>query len=474
MTETTFYIGSDVSKGYADFAFFDREGRSAHPDKTLDDTPRGHEQFLEILQDLREESPEATFLIGVESTGGLERNWLELFSGIDWIDQENVYQINPNLICRFKKTDLHSVSTDPISARAIADYLRAGLRVEDEPFDPKEEGLRTRARLLLKKIDHKQELKNVFQKVLMQVHPQLVSAARGDIPLWLFRVTSRYPTASHLAQADPNDLADIPYVTHSKGRKLVEEAESSVAGRTDPATAASMRELAEDLLGLCEKIKKRKKEIHRQLEGDPGLEMMKTIPGIAEWSAAVLRLEIGPIHRFPTPEKLVAFSGLDPLYDQSGDDTDQEGISKQGSTRIRRILYPCVQNAVQKNPPIKNFYDRLHGKGKEHLVAMTACMRKLLCIVYACWVKQEAFDPTYEERLKKEIEEKRKESSEGEGQQGEKKEQVEQIDLSAPVSRKEAKKRKERKEQQEQKKEAQPQESVSSRMRGQRASEEGG
>ena len=41
--------------------------------------------------------------------------------------------------------------------------------------------------------------------------------------------------------------------------------------------------------------------------------------------------------------------------------------------RVRAMLYSCVRNAVQYNPPIRAFYHWLRERGKHHMVAMTAC-----------------------------------------------------------------------------------------------------
>jgi hypothetical protein len=65
---------------------------------------------------------------------------------------------------------------------------------------------------------------------------------------------------------------------------------------------------------------------------------------------------------------------------------------------------------------------------------MTACMRKLLCIAYGCWSKREAFDPTYEKRIKEQKTE-RDENSGEDGPNGR------PLDLDAPISRTEAKRR---------------------------------
>jgi hypothetical protein len=68
------------------------------------------------------------------------------------------------------------------------------------------------------------------------------------------------------------------------------------------------------------------------------------------------------------------------------------------------------------------------------MLAMTACMRKLLCIAYGCWSKGEAFDPTYEKRIKAEKTDRSDACSEED-------QKDRPLDLNAPISRTEAQRR---------------------------------
>ena len=52
-----------------------------------------------------------------------------------------------------------------------------------------------------------------------------------------------------------------------------------------------------------------------------------------------------------------------------------------GRGRVRRGLYMPTLSAVQHNSVLGAFYRRLVEKGKPHHVALTAAMRKLLCLL---------------------------------------------------------------------------------------------
>ena len=50
---------------------------------------------------------------------------------------------------------------------------------------------------------------------------------------------------------------------------------------------------------------------------------------------------------------------------------------------MRSALYMAAVAASRWNPVIREFYQRLIKSGKKPKVALTACMRKLLCILNA-------------------------------------------------------------------------------------------
>lgn len=430
-TEDRSYLGIDVSKGYADFCLMGADG-AVWKETVLDDTDRGHTALRELLEWAfdRSESLE----VGLEATGGYERNWLQTLR--EWGEGRPVETdlVNALAVKRFAQQDLHGNKTDRISARRIASYLRKGLRKTEVRFEPHMEGPKAVIRMVREASNRRGSLKSRFQQLLVRANPELVQYCRSRLPKWLLKLVARYPTARQLAEAGPEDITDIPFVTEERAEEVLSAARKSVASQTGEDTGFALAYMAEKLLNLQEEIEDLKEQVDQMLEGEPGLKVLCTIPGISRWSAAVLRSEIGPIDRFDTAKELVAYVGLDPRREESGDKQAARSISKRGNPRVRAILYICVQNAVQHNPPVKALYDRLTGRGKHHMLAMTACMRKLLCIAYGCWSKGEAFDPTYEKRIKAGKTDRSDACSE-ENQNDR------PLDLNAPVSRTEAQRR---------------------------------
>jgi hypothetical protein len=134
------------------------------------------------------------------------------------------------------------------------------------------------------------------------------------------------------------------------------------------------------------------------MKKDPAVKIIDSIKGIGIWTAIVMRLEYGNMERFYSADAAVAYAGLDPRIDQSGDTEIHRGISRAGRIRIRAALYMPTLAAIRSNPIIKDFYKRLIAKGKPEKVAIVACMRKLIHIVYACWITGKPFDPHYQKQ----------------------------------------------------------------------------
>ncbi len=72
-----YFLGIDVSKGYADFVLLDQQKRVVEPVFQLDDTIEGHNRLYGLLHRFWQRHDQAQFFAGLEATGGYENNWLE-------------------------------------------------------------------------------------------------------------------------------------------------------------------------------------------------------------------------------------------------------------------------------------------------------------------------------------------------------------------------------------------------------------
>src|SRR6516165_8759351 len=79
---------------------------------------------------------------------------------------------------------------------------------------------------------------------------------------------------------------------------------------------AASREIITDCLavidGLAPVIDRIDGELHAHAKADPRVKVLRTLPGVGEFTALVMVAEIGDISRFPTARKLASWAGLTP------------------------------------------------------------------------------------------------------------------------------------------------------------------
>jgi hypothetical protein len=63
-----------------------------------------------------------------------------------------------------------------------------------------------------------------------------------------------------------------------------------------------------------------------------------------------------------------------------------------GDSNLRKMLYMPALTAMQFNPILKLFYEKLLEKGKPKKVAICAVMRKLVHIIYGVLSSNKPFD----------------------------------------------------------------------------------
>jgi len=148
---------------------------------------------------------------------------------------------------------------------------------------------------------------------------------------------------------------------------------------------------------LERQIEQTLKTIREHIDDDPDLrgkrDLLKSIDGISDQTAALLLAELGTISRFESARAVVAFAGLNPRLRESGQHKGQVSISKMGSRRLRAGLYMPAISAMRHNEPIQALRMRLQKNGKTGKQIVCAAMRKLLQIAYGVLKSGQPFNP---------------------------------------------------------------------------------
>ena len=142
---------------------------------------------------------------------------------------------------------------------------------------------------------------------------------------------------------------------------------------------------------LSDDLRVVERELARDALANPEAKRLMTIPGIDMVVAVGLLAAIGPIERFPGPDRLVAYLGLNPTVHQSGYGRPRHGrISKQGRTHARTMLVEAAWQAVRGPGPLRAFYERVARRRGTHIAAV-AVARKLAVIIWHLLTRQEDY-----------------------------------------------------------------------------------
>ncbi|MBM3138484.1 MAG: IS110 family transposase [Chloroflexi bacterium] len=158
--------------------------------------------------------------------------------------------------------------------------------------------------------------------------------------------------------------------------------------------------MIEHITFLDEKIKSIRKAIHCLIQQDPQFkhdcELLRSIPGVGELTAARLLAEVRDFRNFKTSRQLTAYDGLNPRQYQSGSSIHRKSrISKTGNTNLRYALYMPALVAYCHNPVVRAFCLKLLENGKPKMAVICAAMRKLLVLAFGVIKSNSLFDPNY-------------------------------------------------------------------------------
>jgi transposase len=169
--------------------------------------------------------------------------------------------------------------------------------------------------------------------------------------------------------------------------------------RLEVASTEEVRRSIEAVLAhLEQQITDIERRIKQDVDDDPTLkhqrELLKSIPGVGDATAALFLSHYGGELRFAKARQAVAFAGLDTAKRESG--TSVRGkphMSKKGHSAIRKGLYMPAVTAMSRTPWGKAFSSRLIAAGKPKKLVLGALMRKIVAIAYGVLKSGIRFNP---------------------------------------------------------------------------------
>ena len=433
-----FYLGGDVSKGYADFTLLDADKKMVESNFQLDDTSAGHHSLFRLLQNFSEKHPQSAIFAALESTGGYENNWYECLKDFSHHLPLRAARLNPALVRADREAGLKRNKTDALSAWDVAAYQISHpekINYEDDSYPI----LRKRWQLIQLLLKQKTQLIGQLDSLLYISMPELLVFCRDGYENWLLQILTRYPTYEALRAAGVAGLKKLPYVGTKKAERLMKliAPEHSI-GSSDAVSGQILQAVCEAILHLAGQIAIQKKLLEQNYqEAKAEITLLISFKGIGVFSAVGLLLNILDIARFPTVKHLASYFGLHPELKLSGDGVWRAGMSKKGRSEPRAILFMVTLAAIGHNPLIKELYRKRLEQGMHKMAAIGVCMHKILRIVYGMLKHKTPFDPQLDRKNQA------KARTEKPATPNDKKRRLQAFDDDAPISRRQNRKRKE-------------------------------
>jgi transposase len=143
-----------------------------------------------------------------------------------------------------------------------------------------------------------------------------------------------------------------------------------------------VKEAVTQLNTISRTVETYRAEMNRLASQLPEYETVMEMYGVGPSTGPQLMAEIGDIRRFPKRNSIIAYAGIDPEKDDSGDVTKKSNkSSKRGSPYLRKTLFVIMGVLIQNKPaddPVFQFLDKKRSEGKPYYVYMNAGGTKFL------------------------------------------------------------------------------------------------
>jgi len=118
--------------------------------------------------------------------------------------------------------------------------------------------------------------------------------------------------------------------------------------------------------------------------------LLNTVPGVGVVVTQTLISDLPELGSLSNAE-ISSLVGVAPMNKDSG---THSGYRRTigGRKRVRKVLYMATLSAIQHNPRVKEFYQRLKTNGKKSKVAIVAAMRKFLTLINTMVKTQKNWD----------------------------------------------------------------------------------
>ena len=386
-------VGIDVSKGFSTIAVVDSLGKVT---VSPFDVKHAVSELGELANKLLALKGETKIIM--EATGSY---YLPIANALHMAGLK-VYAVNPILINEFGNNSIRKRKNDKADARKMGRYAVTNWHELPPEYVPEEEirhMLKAFSRQYSKYNKIKIMLKNNFISLLDQSFPGLnnlftsTARERDGHEKWI-DFAARFWHCDCVASLTPKVFKEryikwckrfgyYPVGTdeiHAAARRCVAVMpQNKTTELLITQSVAQVNNIAESLASIA-------REMKRLAAMLPEYSVAIEFYGVGKILGSQLIAEAGDVLRFNKKSSLVAFAGLEPTDNSSGQFQGKEPISKKGSPHLRKTLFQIMDVIIQNSPQDNIIYqllDRKRAEGKHYYSYMNAGAAKFLRIYYA-------------------------------------------------------------------------------------------
>lgn len=385
------YVGIDVAKHKHDCCILN-EKRETLTSFMFTNDKTGFEKLMTEICRFSTLSDLSDVKIGLESTGhysiNIQNHLLQKHLCIKIYNPLQINLLRKAHTLRKTKTDKSdskflalTLSSDDSKSYSLSVLTVSELRILT----------RNRHRL----VEMRSKLKLSLSRIITILFPELPSVVWSVNQKSCYAMLLEFPTAKDVANANivrlTNVLSDNSHGKYGKDKALeIRELARNSIGFDSKATGFELRQTIRLIQNLQSEIDVLDKEIKIVMNeiASPVL----SIPGIGYILGAIIISEIGNIHNFQNPAKLLAFAGLEPSTFQSGNfNASNTPLVKRGSTYLRWALLQAARLVAYRDDTFGRYYDKKVAEGKHHFVALSHVAKKLIRVIFHLLKSNEDF-----------------------------------------------------------------------------------
>lgn len=373
------YVGIDVAKNTHYAAAMNNAG-----EVLVEPFPFGNDASgFCLLQKKLSSFDKDDVLIGLESTGIYSENLICFLFGAGF----HLAVINPIQTATLRKTSIRKTKTDKVDTLLIIKSLMVNSYRLYSERDAESMKLKSLCRFRQNLKKSKARLKIQLSGYVNLLFPELANFFKSGIHIAAcYELLKKHSSPEDIAALRLSVLSTLlSKASHGRFGKDTAEALKSLAKSSVGVKNAYISIQITQTIAQIELLEQQIDELETVITDTMKNlnSVIMTVPGIGYMDGAIILGEIGDIHRFPSPGKLLAYAGLDPTVCQSGNFTAKSTkMSKRGSKLLRYALINAAWQLTLHDQTFSDYYNLKRSQGLNHYGALGHVAHKLVRVLF--------------------------------------------------------------------------------------------